>query len=302
MPPRRAHDPAATAREWTFEASDGERLFVRDRRPPGPPIAALLVLHGVGEHGGRYEGLADRLTAAGVAVRLPDLRGHGRSSGPRAHVDRWRRYLDDASGLLADLADELPGVPPLVLGHSMGSLVALELAMGADPGGAAATPPGRVAGWAVSAAGIRPSGVATPLKVALARVLSRILPRVRLSLGIRGEDLSRDPVVVRAYGDDPLVLRRATVRWGAEALSAIERVVAGAARIRGPLLLLHGGADPLADPAGSRWLAEMVGGPAELHVYPGVRHEPHHDGDERSDPMGDLIGWIGARTARASRV
>lgn len=289
--------PAASA---TRTASDGARLFVRDWRPPGTPLATLLVLHGVAEHGGRYGALAARLVEAGVAVRAHDQRGHGRSDGPRGHVDDWSRYLVDAVEIQTELVREIPAVPRFVFGQSMGSLLALELAMRRPiPGSSADIGP--VAGWIVSGVGVRPHGVATPGKVALARLLSRLLPRLRLDLGISEASLSRDPEVGRAYREDPLVFRRATVRWGAEGLRAIERVKAGAGRIREPLLILHGEEDPISDVGGARWLARAVSGPAELHVYPGVRHEPHHDADG-CDPLADVVEWVTARIARPSRV
>lgn len=274
----------------TRTVSDGTRLFVRDWRPSDDPRASLLILHGVAEHGGRYAELARRAAGSGVAVRAFDQRGHGRSGGTRGHVEAWSRYLVDAVELTADLRDEVPGAPVFVLGHSMGSLLALELAIRRPiPGNRADIGP--VAGWIVSGVGVRPRGLATPGRVFLARLLSRLLPRLRLDLGIDGESLSRDPAVGRAYREDPLVFRRATVRWGAEGLRAIERVQDGAHRIREPLLILHGEDDPISDVAGARWLAGAVSGPVELHIYRGVRHEPHHDADG-CDPVADLLQWV----------
>ena len=281
-------------------ASDGVRLFVRDWRPAGPARATLLILHGVGEHGGRYAAFAERIEGSGVAVRVFDHRGHGRSEGARGHVWEWSRYLVDAVDSASDLRRELPGRPLFVFGHSMGSLLALELAIRRPIPGMRGDI-GPVAGWIVSGLGIRPRGVATPGKVVLARLLSRLVPRLRLRLGIAPEALSRDPAIVKAYREDPLVFGRASVRWGAEGLRAIERVEEKARRIGEPLLILHGAEDPLSDPSGARWLAEVVGGSADLHIYPGVRHEPHHDADG-CDPVGDLIGWMWARLGEPGRV
>jgi len=298
-PPAETHADRTHVLEGFRAVSDGTRLLVRDWHPRGSRRAALLVVHGVGEHGGRYARFGRRLAEAGIAVRVPDQRGHGRSEGPRGHVADWSRYLTDAGELASGLARDAPGVPLFAFGHSMGSLIVLDLAIRsaeADPG----ADPVAVAGWIVSGVGIRPAGVATPMKVALARLLSRILPRLTLGLGIAPEALSRDPAVQRVYRDDSLVLGRATVRWGAEALDAIVRVERGAHRIRDPLLILHGEEDPLSDPEGARWLAGEVGD-AELHIYPHVRHEPHNDADG-CDPVGDLLAWISARIAEVRRV
>lgn len=186
--------------------------------------------------------------------------------------------------------------PPFVFGHSMGALIALELAIeegrrGAEGDAAPLGGAGPAAGWISSGAGIRPAGIARPHLVFLARLLSRVTPRLSLDLGIEAEALSRDPAVIEAYRRDPLVRKRATVRWGAEALAAIDRIVEGASAIEGPLLVLHGADDPLAEAEGSRWLASAVGPNAELRVYPEVLHEPHNDPGP-GDPLDDLVDWI----------
>ncbi len=264
-------------------------LFWRKWRPDGPPGAAIVLLHGVGEHSGRYERLAVRLVGGGVLVVGFDQRGHGRSEGDRAHVARWRDYEEDALRMLAFTRTSEPGLPVYVFGHSLGALIALTLAI-------RLAPPGRRSGagprgWVVSGAGIRPTGVARPHLVLAARLLSRIAPRVRLDLGIAAETLSHDPDVVRAYREDPMIERRATVRWGREALGAIGRIEREAATIRDPMLIVHGGADPLADAAGSRWLASTVRGPRQLVIYPGALHEPHNDPDH-ADVGADVLAWL----------
>jgi len=263
-------------------ADDGTPLSVREWLPGGTPRAGLLILHGIGEHGCRFDDLASRLASGGIAVLVPDLRGHGRSGGPRVHVPTWDRFLEDARVVLGRLRGLAPGAPVFVYGQSMGSIIALDLAARGEPG---------VAGWIASGAGVEPTGVAKPHLVAIARLLTRIAPRVTLDLGIRGEDLSHDPGVIRGYDEDPLVERRATVRLGTEALDAVARVKATAGRIREPLLLLHGGEDPVCRPSGSRWLASAAGGETELVVYEGARHEPHND-REHADAAGDILRWI----------
>jgi alpha-beta hydrolase superfamily lysophospholipase len=217
---------------------------------------------------------------------VADHRGHGLSEGHPGHVDRWARYIEDGLELLGRLEQRVPGVPCFVFGHSMGSLICLELAMRSDTRG-------RVRGWIVSGAGIEPTGVAKPHLVAIARLLSGVLPRFRLDLGIEGPDLSHDRAVVERYGNDPLIRRRATVRWGAEALSSIDRIKAEPARVDGPILILHGGDDPLSRAEGSRWLAERVGGDPTLRIYEGCLHEPHND-PEYASAADDIADWIEA--------
>ena len=265
--------------------SDGTRLRVLTWVPAGEPIASLLVLHGAGEHAGRYDGLASLLRERGIRTAAFDQRGHGESGGHPGHVDEWDRYVRDAREVFDAVLD--PARPRFVYGHSMGSLICLCMAM-SDPGGAR--------GWVVSGAGIEPAGLAKPHLVALARLLSRVAPRFALDLGIPAEALSHETDVVEAYRSDPLVREKATVRWGTEALDAIDRIKRGAAGIDGPALILHGGADPLCLPSGSAWLHEALGGDSTLAIYDGCLHEPHND-PQYADAAADIGAWIEARVA-----
>ena len=260
------------------------RLHLHRWGPKDRPVATVLVLHGVGEHGGRYGDLALRLADRGIATVAPDHRGHGRSGGHPGHVDAWDRYLADGFELLAALTETQPEVPLFVYGHSMGSLVCLEMSMRAE----AATP---VRGWIASGVAIEPVGVAKPHLVAIARLLSRLAPRVSLDMGIRGHHLSHDDAVIHAYEADPQVRRKATVRWGTEALAAVERVRASPESVGRPLLILHGGADPLSLADGARWLADRADGDTTIHVYEECLHEPHND-PEYADAGGDIASWI----------
>jgi len=264
--------------------SDGVRLRLHAWSPRGDPVAAMLVLHGVGEYGGRYAGLGTALAERGIRTVAFDQRGHGESGGYPGHVDRWGRYLADANEMCARLSNGGARVPLFVYGHSMGSLICLGMAIEAGAGGT-------VVGWIVSGAGIEPTGLAKPHLVAIARLLSRVTPRVSLNLGIPAEALSHDLGVVDAYRTDPLVRKKGTVRWGAEALDAIAEIKERAHEIGSPMLVLHGGADPLSQPAGSRWLADTVGGETTLHIYDGCLHEPHND-PAYADAAGDIGDWI----------
>ncbi len=278
-------------RTGALRASDGVDLYWRVWDVTPPPRAVLVLLHGVGEHGSRYDYLARRLSLAGVLCYAFDQRGHGRSGGRRVHVSSWSRYEADVEEFVTRRVREETDLPLFIYGHSMGSLICLTLAAG----GFGRRVEGFV-GWIVSGASIRPTGVAKPYLVVAARLLSRVVPHLAIDLGIAGESLSHDPDVVARYEEDPRVEHKATVRWGAEALRAVRMAKRGASRITEPMLILHGENDPLAESEGSRWLAEHTGGESELMIYKGALHEPHND-PSHADVAEDIVRWIEERSA-----
>ena len=292
-------------------ATGGLELFYRAWRPAEDTRASVVIAHGLGEHGGRYGRLVDALLTCGFAASAMDHRGFGRSPGPKGHVNSWAEYRTDLGSFL-DLARQAdPGVPLFLYGHSMGALIALDYALeasaerpgvpGSLPSGGSETPGGSIPderslrGLILSGVPLKPVGVAKPWLVLVAKALSRILPRTALRPGVDAGALSRDPEVVRAYEEDPLVHRRATARWGVEALAAIERAKGRLPELKLPLLVVHGGDDPLNSPEGSRLVAERAGSAdATLRIYEGVRHEPHNDLDWEA-AVRDVAEWIEAR-------
>ena len=308
-------DPGGTHDEGRFAASDGLQLFWQRWRPrsePGlvGPHAVVVLVHGVGEHSGRYRNLVRPLVADGFAVYGYDHRGHGHSPGPRVHVERWAQYRDDLAAFLALVAGHEPAVPLVLYGHSMGSLVVLDYLVqrpaatsgvsatsaaavangGAAPSAAALQPP--LAGAVVSGVALQPAGVGKPYQVVMARALSRIAPRLVVDLGIKPGQLTGDSDGLMAAIGDPLLTSKATVRWGAESMAALRRVRAGLSRIELPLLVLHGADDPLNRPAGAHELLDAARSTdTTLRVYPGVRHEPHNDSCH-AQVAADVSVWL----------
>ena len=252
------------------------------------PQAVLALVHGVGEHSGRYMNLVGPLVEGGYPVYSYDQRGHGRSPGPRVHIERWTDYRDDLRAFLGLVAQNAPDRPLVLYGHSMGSLVVLDYLL---------QRPGGLAGAIVSGVALQPAGVGKPYQAAMARVLSRVTPRLSVDLGIHADSLTGDDEGLRAATSDPYLTSRATVRWGAESLATVRRITAGMAAIDLPLLVLHGGADPLNRLAGAQALIDAVPNPDKtLLVYPGVRHEPHNDrGHEQV--AADVKEWLAHLTS-----
>jgi alpha-beta hydrolase superfamily lysophospholipase len=279
------------AEEQTFTGADGVELYSSCWRPRGEARAVIALVHGVGEHAGRYSTLVTHLTAAGFAVCGFDHRGHGRSPGRRGHIGSWAEYREDVRAFLARTGKQFPDRPMFLYGHSLGALIVAEFVI--------AYPGSEVAGLIVSGIPLQPTGVAKPHLVALARVLSRVWPTLTVSLGVDGKKLSRDKEVVRDYDEDPLVHHVGSMRWGAETLAAIDRVRSGAAAIRLPTLILHGGDDKVNSVEGSKELFEKISSAdKKLLIYAGGAHEPHNDIDRDKVAL-DVEEWLNEHLARA---
>lgn len=271
----------------TIRGHDGIELFQQTWLPSGPVRALVAIVHGIGEHSGRYGYLVERLTDSGFAVAALDNRGHGRSAGQRGHIDSWADYREDVRLFLRYVHATFPTAPLFLYGHSLGGLIVSDYVLFYPEG---------IAGLIVSGHPLRPTGAVKPFLVLLAKVLSRYLPNTTLGLGLNDDTLSRDPDVVKAYRDDPLVHRKVTARWGTEALAAVDRVRERAAEIRMPLLILHGEADKINSVDGSKELLELVSSTdKQLNVYPGGYHEPHNDLD-RERVASDVIEWVNSRS------
>jgi acylglycerol lipase len=252
----------------------------------GEPEALVLLAHGGAEHSGRYAWVADRLVARGYAVYATDHRGHGRSAGPRAYVDRLANAATDLHAL-SDLARERhPAAPVFLLGHSMGGLVALDYACRYQA---------ELAGMVLSA----PLAVlrVNPAVRALGRVLSRLAPRLPV-YKIDGSTVSRDPAVVRAYDADPLNHRGPLpVRTVGELADATCALPSRLAELRLPILTLYGSGDRLVDTAGSA-LVESCSASDDCTVrrYDGLYHELLNE-PEREQVLADVADWLDARLA-----
>jgi len=275
--------PAASS---TLRADDGTRLHAL-RWPAERPRAALLLSHGLGEHAGRYAALARDLAPRGIEVHAVDHRGHGRSGGARAYVQRFSRYVDDFEAFRQHAAAELPaGMPVFLLGHSLGGLIALRW-LEAHPGAG-------LAGAILSAPllGIRKE--AARWKVALSGVLSRLLPWVPIPNEIDPAELSSDAAYVRSYREDPLVHAKITPRLYTEMMAAMGDAVAERGRLALPLLFVVPGADSIVREEDTLRFAAELGGDVTVRRYPGFRHESLNE-LERARPIADIVRWIEAR-------
>lgn len=274
-----------------FLASDGTELFLRAWTPPFASQVVALV-HGFGEHSERYEDLGSWLAARDVAVQAFDLRGHGRSAGARGHAPSLDALLDDLALFLRSVRRDHPGAPCTLLGHSMGGLLTAVLMSrgGVDVDAVV------LSGPALS----RPRSV-DPLRIASLRLLARIAPRFSLDAGIDARALSHDETVVRRYQNDPLVLRRLSASLARAVLDAQAEAAATRRRLRVPVLVVHGGEDPLCDPEASReWVERAGGSRARLCIHPALRHEVLQE-REREALFEEIWKWLPGEVVGAGR-
>lgn len=251
--------------------------LVRTWERPDHPWAALLLVHGIAEHSGRYERVGSQLSDAGVKVRSFDLPGFGGSGGLRAYVGRFSHYLDAVGEELAEVAE--PGLPLVLLGHSLGGLIALNYALDRDlkPDFLILSAPAidaQVPAW----------------QRMLAPLLSKILPKLSFPSFIEGHQLSRDPAVGEAYFADPLVHTKSTARLGAESFSAMAQAVGRTPEM--PTHVVHGGADTIVPPE----VSAELGLSASRKLYPSLRHELFNE-PEGPDVVADVIAWLRSELA-----
>lgn len=253
-------------------------------QPAGPVRAGVLLLHGFGEHSGRYDDVARSLAERGILVIAPDARGHGRSGGRRGHVLKFNEYLDDLDQLQDRLLPELGLVPSwFVLGHSMGGLMALRYILRHGP---------RYKGLILSNPLLGLAVKIPRIKAVFGRLVSSIVPSLTLGNELNPDDLSRDPEVGRAYVADPQVHRVVTARWFTEMLNAVEQTHQQAVNgLRIPVLFLLSTDDRIADANAARTLFERMSGAKELKIYTGMYHELFNDFD-RAQVFADLNEWI----------
>lgn len=267
----------------TVAARDGELLAIRHWEPASATRAELLIIHGLGEHGGRYGRAAAICAAGGLDTWALDLRGFGASGGRRAYVERLDVWLDDIADQLTALRAR--GHPVVLFGHSMGGLVCARYAETDRP------QPDLLVLSAPAVAGNIPAW-----KRRLARILGRAAPTVMVKNDFDGSVLSRDPAVGTDYVGDPLNVHSTTTRLGAVLLEAQALTIADLGRIRVATLVIHGGEDQLVPTASSAVFGNLPG--VERRVYPGLAHETFNEPDG-PNVVAEVAAWIGAHLAPA---
>jgi len=269
--------------EFTLMAKDGAKLIGRGRDPGSGAGSVICIVHGLGEHSGRYEEVSSILENAGYAVMTFDMRGHGKSSGRRGDAPSCDVLLSDIDLLLERAAERFPGSRKFLYGHSFGGSLSIGyvLSRGAVLSGVVVTSPL-----------LRPAVPPPSWKTAAARILSVVMPCFPMSTGLDSNGLSRRKDVVEAYTRDPLVHYRITPRLGIAILELGIRNLEGASGLSLPMLLMHGGSDGITSTKASEEFASKAGGLCRLKVWEGLYHEIHNE-PEREEIVTCLLDWLG---------
>jgi alpha-beta hydrolase superfamily lysophospholipase len=271
--------------EGMFKGVRDLNVFYQTLLPEGEIKAAILIVHGLGEHSGRYLNVADYLVPRGYAIYGFDLIGHGKSAGERAYVERYEDYSETLLTYYKMVKAEQPELPIFLLGHSMGGLIVTEYLIDHSA---------YFQGAIISAPSIMIPDFVTKFTVIAGKVLSKIAPKIGL-FGLDANAVSRDPEVVQAYVNDPLVFHgKTTARLSAESLQAIMRVNEDMEQITAPLIILHGEDDKLANPKASELLYDRASSiDKTLKIYEGLYHEVFNE-PEREQVLGDVATWLEA--------
>ncbi len=273
-------------REGTFTGACGASIYFQAWLPEQAPRALLLVVHGAAEHSGRYQRFAGHFVAHGYAVAALDLPGHGRSDGTQGYVRRFKDYVDTLHSFQCKLTEEFPLLPQILLGHSMGGLISAIYLLQNQAA---------FAGCVLSGPAIKTELEPPLLQLFLIRLFSLLLPKLGV-LQLDASGVSRDPAEVEAYVNDPLVYTgKLSARMVSELFKAMAGIQSNAGGISLPMLMLHGEADILAAPEGSRFLEEQISSTdKQLKIYPGLYHEIFNE-PEREEVFTDILQWLDAR-------
>ena len=268
----------------SFVGLDNTRIYYNCWKVDSPR-GIVVIAHGLGEHYGRYNNLLTSMESDDISFYALDHRGHGRSEGKRGHINTFAEYTGDLKKFIKMVKAENPGLPVILLGHSMGGTIACKF--GQDY-------PGDIDGLILSSAGLIPAFKVPAWKTGMANLLANIMPGLSMSNGLDRSALSHDQTVVEAYGNDPLVHDRVTARWYVEFSRAGEECLRRANELTMPLLIIHGADDKIVDPQGSKQImAQASSTDKQLYIFEGLYHETMNElPPEREKVLKTLRDWI----------
>lgn len=272
--------------ETSWKARDGLDIFAQGWEPTVlVPKAVVCLVHGLGEHSSRYAHVAEAFGKEGFILFGADLRGHGRSGGPRGHISSIEDFMQDIDMLFEQARQRYPGLPLFLYGHSLGGIQVLYYGLTHKP---------EVKGVIATSSGLHTAIEKQTLKVMIVKMLGSLLPTVALPSGLDSKTISRDAKVVQAYNDDPLVHDKISLGLGKALIGVTSWTLAHAGEFSLPLLLMHGKADALAFPTSSTEFAAPLKEKCTLVLWEDAYHELHNE-PEKEEVFKTMTLWMDAR-------
>lgn len=267
---------------FSWKSNDGTAFFAQKWEGNDTPKAVICLVHGMGEHSGRYAQWAERFVNDGYAVAAYDQRGHGKSGGSRGHAPSFDALYDDAEVFLSKVKEYFPNNKYVIYGHSMGGDVVSNLLIRRKP---------NVDAGILSSPYFRMAFAAPKLKITLGKWMENILPTLTLPTGLNANHISRDPEEVKKYKTDPLVHDKISAKMGMQLIDNGEYAIAHAGEITVPLLVLHGTGDMLTSHRATQEFVANGGTNITSKFYDGLYHEMHNE-PERNQVYSDIIAFL----------
>lgn len=268
--------------ETSWKSDDGLDIFAQGWEPETAPKAIVCLVHGVGEHSSRYVHVAEAFCKEGYGLFGADLRGHGRSEGPRGHFPSIEAVLKDIDLLFEHARSRYPGVPLVLYGHSLGAILVLHYGLKRKP---------VIKGVIATSPALHTALENQPVKIMAAKVLGSLFPSLAMASGLDVNAISHNKQVVKDYINDPLNHDRISVGFGKIMLGVNKWTLEHASEFPVPLLLMHGEADSIAFPSSSTEFAASLNGKCKLVIWKGGFHEMHNE-PEKEEVLRTMTGWM----------
>jgi len=269
--------------EFNWTTPDNVKLYGQEWKPEGKQKAAIAMVHGLGEHSGRYEHVAEAFTQAGFSLTAFDLRGHGKSEGVRGHAPSYAAIMEDITHNIELAKEHFPGMPVFIYGHSLGGNLTLYYCLTQKP---------QLKGAIVTSPGLATAAPVPPVKLALGKLMYNLMPALQMDNGLLRSGLSRDPEVEKKYSADPLVHPKISARLALDLINNGKYIVDHASEFPIPLLLMQGAGDYIVNPpmtkkfANSAPLAKIT-----FKEWDGFYHELHNE-PEKAQVLKTMTDWL----------
>jgi len=254
-------------KEISWITQDNIKIFALEWSPEKKATHCVTLIHGLGEHIGRYQDFASYFNSKSAVVTALDLRGHGKTAGLRGHIPSWNAVLEDISTLVSRNAKQYPGIPQFIYGHSMGGTIALSYVLNKKP---------KIEGIITSAPMISTYEPVSPIKLDLAKLMNRLMPSFSMDNGLNRNVLSKDVAVIDKYNHDPLVHGKISARLGWSFIETGQDLLANASRFPLPLLMMVGSDEKIVSRDDIKRFTDSAP-KSEYKIWPGLYHELHNE-------------------------